>query len=381
MPRKVKKQNQVVGFNFDDPVNPFGDRLFLIAVIGLLAWGVLMVFSSSFFMAFETYRDPYYFLRQHLVRLIAGVILMIFAFKIDYRRFHFFSLIALFAGLLALAAVMFNGASVHRWLSIAGIRIQPSEFARIALILYLADWCGRNSSRMKESFTGFLIPLIWLILFTVLVMIEPSYSAGAMLFISGLTILILAGAKWWHLITVGLPLIPAGIYMALAQPYRVRRIFSFLDPDADPLGSNYQAIQSKIAIGSGQLWGLGFGMSGQKSDFLPEAHCDFIFSILCEERGFIGASIVILLLIIFLWRGIRIALQAPDQFGFLLAGGLTVSISLFAFINIAVTLGLLPVTGLPLPFISYGGSALVVNLIASGLILNVSRFAIPPGRQ
>ncbi|MBU0519156.1 putative lipid II flippase FtsW [bacterium] len=377
----MKKQNQVVGFNFDEPVNPYGDRLFLMAVIGLLAWGLLMVFSSSFVMAFETYRDPYFFLRQHLLRLGIGVLLLIFAFKIDYRRFQFFSLIALFIGLAVLVIVLFNGASVHRWLTIGGIRFQPSEFARIALILYLANWCARNASRLKESFTGFLIPLSWVITFTALVMVEPSYSAGLMLLISGLIILILAGAKWWHLVVAGLPVIPAGALLAIAQPYRVKRLLSFMDPHADPLGSNYQAIQSEIAVGSGQLWGIGFGMSGQKSDFLPEAHCDFIFSILCEERGFIGAAIVILLFILFLWRGIRIAMRAPDQFGFLLAGGLTVSVTLFAFVNIAVTVGLLPVTGLPLPFISYGGSALVANLIACGLILNVSRFAIPPGRR
>ncbi|MBU1651876.1 FtsW/RodA/SpoVE family cell cycle protein, partial [bacterium] len=143
----MKKQNQVVGFNFDEPVNPYGDRLFLMAVIGLLAWGLLMVFSSSFVMAFETYRDPYFFLRQHLLRLGIGVLLLIFAFKIDYRRFQFFSLIALFIGLAVLVIVLFNGASVHRWLTIGGIRFQPSEFARIALILYLANWCARNASR------------------------------------------------------------------------------------------------------------------------------------------------------------------------------------------------------------------------------------------
>ena len=371
------RRNRVLGFDVRQPESRHGDRLFILAVVGLCATGILMVYSSSFHKAFETYRDPFFFLKEHLIRLGIGSLLFLLAYHIDYHRLRRLSLLPFLIGLVLLVWVLFSGSGVHRWLTISGVTLQPSEFARLALIVYLADWCSRNSRRLQQSWSGFLFTALLIAATAGLVMVEPSYSAAVMILASGGLLLVLAGVRWRYLFAVLLPAGPLALYLAIVEPYRLKRILSFLDPLSDPQGAGYHALQSKIAVGSGQIWGVGFGLSGQKFHFLPEAHCDFVFSILCEERGFIGAVFVLALFTIFVWRGIRIAMRAPDQFGFLLVGGLVLSIALFALVNIAVTLAVLPVTGLPLPFISYGGSALIANLIACGVILNVSRHTDP----
>ncbi len=372
--------NKVLGFGFDDSEG-HGDRLFMLALFGLCAVGVLLVFSSSFVKAFETYRDPYFFLKNHLYRLGIGLALCFAAYRLDYRRLHRWSIIPLLIAVAALIWVLFAGSGINRWITILGVRLQPSEFARIALVIYLADWSSRNAQRLQESYKAFLFMIAFIAIIAGLVVIEPSYSAAAVIVISAGLVLFLAGAKWLHLSSVLIPAIPIALVVAVLKSYRLDRVLSYFNPADDPLGAGYHLLQSKIAVGSGKLWGLGFGMSGQKFHFLPEAHCDFIFSILCEERGFIGAILVIFLFVLLLWRGIRIALKCPDQFGFLMAAGLTLSISILAFVNIAVTIGVLPVTGLPLPFISYGGSALIANLIACGVILNISQHQSSAGSK
>lgn len=376
--RRKSLPNNVLGFYFDETPSSHGDRLFIVTLIILCTLGILMVYSSSFYKAFDSYRDPYFYLKEHLVRLGIGFCLFLIAYRFDYHWLRRWSILPLIVCLMALVWVLFSGDGVNRWLTVLGIRLQPSEFARLALVIYMADWCSRNSKKLQDSFSGFIFMILLILLTTGLVIMEPSYSAGVMIFLSGAMLLVLSGARWRYLFSVMLPALPAVAYLAIAQPYRFVRLLTYLNPMADPLGAGYQVTQSKIAVGSGQVWGLGFGMSGQKFHFLPEAHCDFIFSIFCEERGFIGGAIVVLLFIILVWRGLRIARRAPDQFGFLLAGGLTASIALFALVNIGVTLGVLPVTGLPLPFISYGGSALIANLIACGIMLNVSRHTDSP---
>lgn len=377
MTKKIQKHS-ILGFGLKDMPSRHGDRLFILSLVGLCVTGVIMVYSSSFFKAFETYRDPYFFLKGHLIRLSIGLFLFMLAYRIDYHRLRRWSIAPFIVSLGLLVAVLFTGSGVHRWISIGGVTLQPSEFARVALVIYLADWCSRNTNRLRQPWTGFLSVLAVIVVTAGLVMVEPSYSAAVMILISGVVLLVMAGAKWRHLFAAVLPAVPLAVYMAIKTPYRLERVLNFLNPLSDPQGAGYQSIQSKIAVGSGQIWGFGFGMSGQKFYFLPEAHCDFIFSILCEETGFIGAVAVISLFALFFWRGIRIAIRSRDQFGFLLAGGLLFSIILFTLVNIGVALGFLPVTGLPLPFISYGGSALIANLIACGIILNVSRHAMSP---
>jgi cell division protein FtsW len=352
-----------------------GDRFFMLIVGVLSIVGVVMVWSSSSYSAFQTFRDPNYYLKEHLIRLGLGLGLFILAYHFDY---HFFRRLSLIPWVITLGGLLVALAVGSRWVKILGISIQPSEFARLALIIFLADWCSRHAKKLQGTWKGFAFSISMIIITVALVVLEPSYSASAMILLSGVLVVVMAGVPFLHLLSLLIPLVPVAAYVAILAPYRWLRIINFLNPMSDPQGAGYQSAQSLIAIGSGQILGKGTGMSGQKFQFLPEAHCDFIYSILCEEWGFIGGALILGLFILFLIRGIRIAKRAPDQFGFLLAGGLVLSISLFAFINIGVSLAILPVTGLPLPFISYGGSALLSNMAACGLILNISRHTESP---
>jgi cell division protein FtsW len=358
-----------------------GDPIFLVALVSLCIIGLLLVFSSSSYKADQIYHNPFYFLKSHALRLAFGLIMFFAAYRLDYhslRRWSRWGLM-LWAGMLLLVLALpptRNG--THRSLDLFGFSLQPSEFARVGLLIYLADWCSRHANRLEKTWSAFLLALGIILAPVALVVIEPSFSQALMLAASGIIVLFLAGAQIKRLILVAVAAIPVGLVVALLKGYRELRFTSFFNPEADPKGSGYHVLQSLIAVGSGRLWGLGPGMSGQKKGFLPEAHCDFIYSILCEEIGFIGGLLLLLLFLIFVWRGARIAWKAPDQFGFLLAAGLLFSIVLFIMVNISVTLGLIPVTGLPLPFVSYGGSALIANLISCGIIMNVSRHAQSP---
>jgi cell division protein FtsW len=372
------QRKTILDFDSSDPPSRHGDRLFVMSLAVLCAVGILMVYSASFFMARETYHDPFHFLKDHAFRLGLGTMLFLAAYSVDYHRLRGWSRLILGACMILLVAVLFVGSGAHRWITLFGIRIQPSEFARIALVVYLADWCSRHSKRLQDDYHTYLLALGIIAAPVLLVVIEPSFSASSMIALAGGILLFMAGARLKHLALTILPAVPVGLLVAIMKPYRVRRFLAFLFPDADPLGAGYHTIQSLIAVGSGQLFGVGPGASGQKNKFLPEAHCDFIYSILCEEWGFIGGMLILVLFFIFIWRGIKIALKAPDQFGFLLAAGLTCSIGLFVVAHLLVALGLAPVTGLPLPFVSYGGSALIANMTACGLILNISRHAQSP---
>ncbi len=372
------QKSPVLGFDVVDQPSQHGDRVFVITLMLLCATGLVMVYSASFYKAFMTFRDPFHFLKDHSIRLGIGILLFSLAYLWDYHHLRRWSLWILIGSLLSLIWVLLFTPRPHRWLTLLGITVQPSEFARVALVIYLADWCSRHSHRLQKSWGTYLFAVLIVALPVALVLIEPSFSAASMLALTGGTLLFLAGAKIRHLIFTILPAIPVGIIAAIMEPYRLNRIYAFFHPLADPQGAGYQSNMSLVAVGSGQIMGVGMGMSGQKNHFLPEAHCDFIFSILCEEKGFLGAMIVLAVFFLFAWRGIKIALRSPDQFGFLLAGGLVFSMIFFILMNIAVALALVPVTGLPLPFVSYGGSALIANLIACGIILNISRHAQSP---
>lgn len=379
----MQRQNQrspIVGFDAMELPYRHGDGLFIVALIVLCALGLLMVFSASFFKAEQNYGDPYYFLKEHASRLGIGALLFLFAYRIDYHRLRSWSRwnLLLWLGILGIVLILPQRNGTHRWLTIFGFSIQPAEFARIALVIYLADWCSRHANLLEKSWGALAKALGFILLPVALVVVEPSFSEAAMIAATGGLMLFFAGAKIQRLLVALLPAIPAAVVAFILEPYRILRLLSFPNPEADPRGAGYHVLQSLIAVGSGQITGLGLGMSGQKFAFLPEAHCDFIFAILCEELGFIGAVAALFIFFTFIWRGTRIALRAPDPFGFLLAAGLLFSMVLFAVVNISVTLGIIPVTGLPLPFISYGGSALIVNLISCGIIMNISRHAQSP---
>lgn len=368
------QRNPILDFDSSDPPSRHGDKLFAISLISLCAIGLLMVYSASFYMARETYHDPFHFMKDHAIRLGIGALFFLITYTVDYHRLRGWSRWILGGCLVLLMMALVMGTGARRWV----FGIQPSEFARVALILYLADWCSRHSRRLQEDWQAYAIGMCIIAVPVSLVVIEPSFSASSMIALGGVMVLFLAGARLRDLAYTVLPAVPVALVVAIMKPYRVRRIFAFLHPDADPLGASYHTIQSLIAVGSGQLFGVGPGASGQKNQFLPEAHCDFIYSILCEEWGFLGGMLLLILFFIFIWRGIKIALKAPDQFGFLMAAGLVCSIGLFTLAHLLVALGLAPVTGLPLPFVSYGGSALIANMAACGVILNISRHAQSP---
>jgi len=379
MLRRIQK-NPILGIDEIGLPYRHGDALFLIALLVLCTVGLLMVFSASSHKAEKAFGDPFHFLVEHGLRLIFGALLFLIAYRLDYHRLRRWSRwnLIIWAAVLGLLLVLPARNGTHRWLTIFGVSIQPAEFARVALVIYLADWCSRHANRLEKTWETYLLALAVILLPTGLVVIEPSYSESLMIAASGGLILFLAGAQIKRLALTAAAGIPVGIVVALLKHYRVNRIPAFFNPEADPQGSGYHILQSLIAVGSGQLWGLGPGNSLQKQGFLPEAHCDFIFSILCEEVGLIGGALLLFIFLFFTWRGFKIARKAPDQFGFLLASGLMFSMALFILANISVTLGLMPVTGLPLPFVSYGGSALIANLISCGIIMNISRHAQSP---
>lgn len=355
------------------------DKLLFVATLLLVGTSILMVYSASSFLAITKFQNPYYFLFKQLAWATIGLVALSATMKLDYRVYRqpaviWFGLIAVF---IALVAVLFMPArnGTTRWFGIGSIGVQPSEFAKIALIIFTAALLERRMHRISDVKYSLGPILIATGLFVGLVLKEPDFGTsvailtivGAMIFSAGLSYRYLLG---------GLMLIlpPLAIY-AISAPYRMRRLTSFLDPWADQLGDGYQVVQSLIAIGSGGIFGRGLMGSIAKQSFLPEPHTDFIASIIAEEVGLIGITLLIIAFIVIAWRGLRAAVLAPDRFGTLLGIGLTTMIAVQAFINLSVVTGLFPNKGMPLPFVSNGGSSLVINLLGMGILLNISQQA------
>jgi cell division protein FtsW len=281
-------------------------------------------------------------------------------------------------GLLLL--VLIPGVGVVRggarsWLGISSFGIQPSEFMKLAMVIFLANHLTEKKDKIDSFLKGLLPPLAIMGTAFGLIMLQPDLGTGAVMALASLIVIYTAGARIRHLSSLALVGAAGLVGLILAAPYRLQRITAFLDPWQDPLGAGYQAIQSLYAIGPGGLVGLGLGMSRQKFNYLPEPQTDFIFSILSEELGYIGGAAVILLFIVLVWRGIRAAITAPDLFGSLLAVGIIGIVGVQVFINIGVVIGMLPVTGITLPLVSYGGSSLTLLLTALGILLNISRYS------
>jgi cell division protein FtsW len=268
-----------------------------------------------------------------------------------------------------------NGST--RWL----FGIQPSEIAKLAVILFFAYSLSKRKDQLSSFWKGLLPYLLLLGIFAALLMLEPHFSGTVVLVCIGGVILFVSGAKMQHLMSIGVPAVFAGAFLIFTSEYRMKRVTAFFDPFQDKLGDGWQIIQSLYAIGSGGIFGLGLGRSRQKFLYIPEPHNDFIFSILCEELGFIGAVITILLFAALIWRGIKIAMNAPDTFGSLIAVGITTLIAVEVIINIAVVTSSMPVTGMPLPFFSYGGTALFAIMCCMGIMLNISRYSNKGGRK
>lgn len=350
----------------------------LLGIVVLLSvLGVLMVFSASFVRAQQIQGDPYFYLKRQGMWLVVGIAAMLFASQIQYWHWRKFTrpLLTLSAVTLLLALIPGigdSGGGSQRWISLGFLSFQPSELAKLALVLYSAIYLSKMQGKLK-NFRHALLPYLATVgAITGLVVVQDLGTAVAIAGTVGL-LLFVAGAPLLHLAGLGLASLPVVGYLIFSEGYRARRIFAFLDPMADPQNAGYQIIQSLYALGSGGLFGVGFFEGRQKFFYLPAQHTDFIFAVLGEELGFLGTLAVLLLFGALAWRGYRIAVAAPDTYACLMAAGITTMVLLQALINIGVVTASMPITGIPLPFLSYGGSSLVFSLLGIGIVLNISR--------
>lgn len=354
-------------------------RIYLLfTVVSLLAIGIVMIFSASSIYSLTIKNDSMFFLKRQLTFLIIGLICAALVMAFDYRILSRYSKHLIIVSAIMLILVLLPGigrevSGAKRWFRFGIFSFQPSEFVYLALIIYVSDFLARKANAIENFFYGCIPPIVITGFLVCLIMLQPDLGTSvAILTIVGL-LLFIGGIKIKYFLQAAILGIPALYFLIFSVPYRRARILSFLNPWADPHGSGFQIIQSQIAIGSGGIFGKGLGRGIQKLLYLPAVHTDFIFSIIGEELGLIGTLGVIALFIILFILGIKIAKEAKDQFGFFLALGLIIMLTLKALVNIAVSIGMFPTKGLPLPFISYGGSSLVFDMIAIGLLFNIAK--------
>jgi len=362
------------------------DRWLFVVTLALCLFGAVMILSASAVTAEQQYGHSYIFLARQAAWLVIGLTGMFVLMRTDYRKLREPAVIypVVCVVLLMLVGTFFLDKShaTHRWIKFGPVNIQPSELAKLAVILYLAwflDLKRRGKAGMefcKEDFLQTILPAAGPILISVvLVLLQPDLGTAIDIVLVATAILYVAGLSWKWIAAGAAAAMPALYLLITHVSYRQARLMAFLHPDSDPQGSGFQLLQSLIAVGSGGFTGVGLMESKQKLFYLPEAHTDFIYAVICEELGFIGAIIVIALFCVYGWRGMRAAFSAPDGFGRLLALGITAMVLSQALINFAVVLGMVPTKGIPLPFISYGGSSLLVMLLATGVLLNISQQA------
>ena len=371
---------------FVEWLNPqrFDFTMFLIVII-LLAFGLVMLFSASYASAKNLYGDSFYFINRQLIFAGLGFVAMIIVSFIDYRLYcqRFIVFLAEVISISLMVLVFIMGKTVggaQRWLEVAGNTFQPSEILKIATIIVIADYMQRNYDRRNDFWNSFVPLFIRIVIACGLVLIQPHLSCTVIIFLTSFCMLGIGGANGRHLALIGVFVVVGlfviiKIFPMLGFDYVTDRLLSWQDPEADIQDATYQTYQSLVTIGSGGMFGLGLGNSRQKYGYLPVTQNDFIFSVICEELGFIGAIVVILLFIVFLFRGFYIASAAPDKFGMLLCSGIVIHLTVQAFLNIAVVTNAMPNTGVSLPFISYGGTALVMQMAEMGIVLNISRKA------
>jgi cell division protein FtsW len=355
------------------------DRLLFLTTLVLVAVSIVMVYSASNMMAGEN-GQPNAYLTKQAVFAAMGLAAMLIAMRIDYLRYRDPRLILGLVGitLVALVAVLIVGPKINgtqRWFAVAGVGIQPSEVAKLALILFTAAVLERRMDRIGEPRYAIGPIAVVLVPMLALIMRQPDYGSSVVLLVIVAVMVFAAGLPWRFIAPGALGIVPVVAAAALFSDYRVRRLTAFLDPWADREDSGYQLVQSLIAVGSGGLTGNGLGYSVQKLGYLPYPHTDFIYAVVSEELGLVGATVLLVCFCLITWRGLRTASRAPDAFGSLLALGLTAMIAVQAFVNMSVVLGLLPTKGLTLPFISAGGSSLIISLAGMGVLLNISQRA------
>ena len=352
------------------------DPVLLLSTFILVGFGIVMVYSASFAVADQRMGDPYHFLKKQAVAAVLGIVLLVVAARINYHIWQSLSLPLLLASVVLLGVLILPGmrreiGGSSRWLKLASFSFQPAELAKLALVIYLARSLTRKDGRMKEFTVGFLPHVIVLGVMFLLVLKQPDFGTGIffasvvfiMLFVAGTRLVFLGGA-------VG-AVLPVLIYLAVKADYRWERLVAFWDPWKDPGGAGFQIIQSFLAFGAGKIFGVGLGEGRQKLFYLPEVHTDFIFSVVGEELGLIGVTVLVALFVLLIIRAFQVSLRAPDLFGTSLSLGITVLVAIQTLLNMGVVMGLLPTKGSTLPFISYGGTSLMVNLMAVGILLNI----------
>jgi cell division protein FtsW len=357
------------------------DKLLFLATLLLVGTSIVMVYSASSFTAMTSskFNDPNHFLYKQLAWAILGTIVLSVAMRVDYRFYRQPALIwsALVVCFVLLVGVLFtrhiNGTS--RWFSLGPVSFQPSELTKLTLTIFTAALLERRMHRVNEVSYALMPIGIATGILVLLILVEPDFGTSVAILGIIVAIIFAAGLKYRYLFSGLIVLIPALVGVAIIEPYRIRRLLSFLDPWAHQLGDGYQVVQGWIAIGSGGLFGRGLMAGVAKQSFLPEAHTDFIAAVIGEELGLIGITLLIITFCIVAWRGLRAAVLAPDRFGALLAIGLTTMVAVQAFFNLSVVTGLLPNKGMPLPLVSNGGSSLLINLVGMGILLNISQQA------
>ena len=360
---KKKKEKSFSSF-VNNPI----DFTLLITILLLLSMGLVMVLSASSPSALSESGNSYAFFSKQLIFAILGIIAMLFISKIDYRFYQKFYKHAWWIALILLALVLIAGETVNgakRWIYVTEtLSFQPSEVVKILMIIFYAGILVKNRDELGLYTKGFIKNMCLLAPIIGLLLLEPHFSVSIVIIGICATMMIMAGCKFWHFLATGAVAgIPAMILLIVKEPYRLQRVITFLDPWKDATGDGWQVIQSLYAIGSGGLFGVGLGESKQKFLYIPEPHNDFIFSILGEELGFIGCAVVLILFAIFIWRGVLIAMKAPDMFGSLIAIGITALVAIQVIINVAVVTSSMPATGMPLPFFSYRRNSIIYFIV------------------
>ncbi|WP_026906028.1 stage V sporulation protein E [Paucisalibacillus globulus] len=356
------------------------DYILLTIILLLLSIGIIMVYSSSYIWADYKFNDSFYFVKRQVLFAGVGVAGMFFFMYIPYSNWAKYAKIILLVCFGLLLIVLIPGVGLTRggaqsWIGIGAFSIQPSEFMKLGLIIFLSVFLSKNQKYITSFKKGFLPALLLVFTAFGLIMLQPDLGTGMVLVLTCMIMIFVSGARISHFIGLGVLGLLGFALLIISAPYRISRITAFLNPWEDPLGDGFQIIQSLYAIGPGGLMGVGLGNSLQKYFYLPEPQTDFIFAILGEELGFMGGTLLLVLFILLFWRGIRIALESPDSFGRFLSLGIVSMLTVQVMINISVVIGLIPVTGITLPFLSYGGSSLTLTLCSVGILLNISRNA------
>ena len=376
--RKTKKTSpfklKLSGGNIDLP--------FLIYVFCFLAIGLVMICSASYVSAYYNHGDSFYYVKKQLLWTAIGLVLMFGVSRIDYRFWRKMIIVILPVALILVVIVLIPGIGIERddarrWLGVGSLTFQPSEIAKLAIIIYMANYITVNYKKMKRFKDGFFPAFMVLIIFTGLVAVETHISGAILILSIGIIMLFVGGSSLKLMGGMGLVGVGGIASLIMFTDYAKRRLTSWLNPFDYAREGGYQIIQALYAIGSGGLLGLGLGQSRQKHMYIPEPQNDYIFAIICEELGFVGAVALILLYILLIWRGFKIAFSMKERFGMLLVVGITSRVAIQALLNIAVVTNVLPSTGIGLPFISYGGTALLVLMVEMGLVLSVSRHSDP----